>query len=86
MVNKQCFSIDSMPALLSVGDLVAIGLYSSTNAAYLARVHGNSPDFIKLKRKVLYKRESVADFIHQHTHNGSSPGAGPLVIEQEDKQ
>jgi len=86
MDSKSYPSIESMPALLSVSDLVAIGLYSSTNAAYLARVHGNSPDFIKLKRKVLYKRESVADFIQQHTHNGSSPEFSPFGIEQEDKQ
>lgn len=86
MDNKQYFSIDSMPALLSVGDLVAIGLYSSANAAYLARVHGNSPDFIKLKRKVLYKKECVADFIQQHTHNGSSSEASPLLLDQKDKQ
>ncbi len=62
---------DSLPTLLSSSDLVEIGLYRDINAAFIARKRGLCPDFIKLKRKILYKKSSVLDFIEQHTHKGS---------------
>lgn len=86
MVDNEDSTIKAMSSLLSSKDLVALGLYSSVNAAYLARVNGDSPDFIKLKRKVLYKRESVIEFIQRHTQRGDIHVASPSVILQNNKQ
>src|SRR5690349_14397525 len=64
---------------LSSRDLVSLGLYPSTDSVYLARVRGNSPDFIKLGRKVLYPRESVMRFIQERLHQGDQI-AKPVAV------
>lgn len=63
-------TLNDLPQFLSSRHLVALGLYPSLDAVYLARVRGHSPDFIKLKRKVLYPKSSVLEFIEQRMKKG----------------
>ena len=63
-------NFDSLPAFLSTKDLVNLGLYINIDAAYLARLNGNSPDFIKFNRKILYKKADVIEFIEKHKCKG----------------
>jgi hypothetical protein len=58
------------PAFLSSNDLVSIGLFSSLEATYEARRKGKSPDFIKIRRKILYPKEGVLAFIERHRYKG----------------
>lgn len=70
MLNISCF--DGMPDLLATQDLVSLGLYPSTDAAYLARIRGKSPDFLKIGRKVLYPKASVMDFLKKCLCSGAT--------------
>jgi hypothetical protein len=63
----------SLPELLSSNDLVTLGLFSSPDSAYLARMRGNSPDFIKVGRKILYPKFSVIQFIEYRLQRGHKP-------------
>jgi len=73
-MEKALFSnFDSLPALLSTHDLINLGLYASIDAAYVARIRGQSPAFLKLTRKILYPKQSVIEFIEQRIHKGSHP-------------
>ncbi|MCX5922145.1 MAG: hypothetical protein NTX86_02355 [Candidatus Dependentiae bacterium] len=68
-------TLSDLPQFLSSHHLVELGLYPSLDAVYLARVRGHSPDFIKLKRKVLYPKNSVLQFIEQRMKKGGSSGS-----------
>lgn len=72
MKKSVISSIDSMPALLRSNDLIALGLFKSKSEAYLARVHGESPNYIQMKRKILYKKDDVLDFINKRICSGDS--------------
>lgn len=65
-------SFEALPEFLNSQHLVELGLYSSVDAAYLARVRGHSPHFLKLKRKVLYPKSSVIEFIEQSMERRNS--------------
>jgi len=75
----ECFIIDlsEYPELLTPSDLVKLGLYTSTDAAYLARVRGLSPDFIQRKGikgqkgKIFYTKKNILDFLKKHFCDGS---------------
>jgi len=68
-MSKQIFSqLDSFPEFLTSNHLVDLGLYTSIDAAYSARIHGKSPDFLQFKRKILYPKTSVLQFLEQHIH------------------
>lgn len=56
---------------LSSHDLVNLGLFPSPDAVYFARLRGNSPDFIKMNRKVIYPKASVIKFIEQRMVKGT---------------
>lgn len=56
-------SISNLPEFLSSQDLVALGLFSSTDSAYVARIRGDSPEFLKVGKKVLYPKASLLRFI-----------------------
>jgi len=71
MSERVYDSLNSFPQFLSSQHLVDLGLYSSLDAVYLARLRGNSPDFIKLKRKILYPRNSVAAFLEKRMKKGT---------------
>lgn len=59
--------LKDFPVLLDSHDLVKIGLYPSIDACYLARKRGHSPSFIKLKRKVIFSKTAVIDFLMGRT-------------------
>ncbi len=63
--------IDSLPEFLNGHDLVCLGLYSTKNAVYLARYRGQSPDYIKIGRKVVYPKKNVIEFLKRHARSGS---------------
>lgn len=64
-------AFNDLPPFLSSRHLVELGLFPSLDAVYLARIRGHSPDFIKLKRKVLYPRDCVLQFIEARMKSGS---------------
>ena len=63
--------LESMPDFMTGNDLVALGLYRSNNALYIARLRGQAPDHIKFLRKILYPRDAVIAFINAHSKSGS---------------
>ncbi len=64
--------LDSYSDLLTTKHLVELGLFSSLDAAYIARQKGQSPDFIQVKRRVLYPKAAVLAFLQRHTHRGEA--------------
>ena len=72
MIDNIHNALDDMPQFLSSRQLVQLGLYPSLDAVYLARVRGQSPDFMKLKRKILYPQHRVLAFIEQNKKKGTS--------------
>lgn len=65
--------LESMPDLLTSHDLVKLGLFRSTDAAYLARLRGHSPDYVKVGGLVKYPKAKVIEFINSRLQNGSTP-------------
>ena len=66
-------TLEQMPELMESCDLVELGLYSSINTAYLARVQGRGPSYVKMDRKVLYPKAAVLDFLKERMKDGSKP-------------
>lgn len=62
-MNKISTKLEQMNEFLSSQDLVDLGIYKSLDAAYLARVRSDSPEYIKLKHRVLYPKAAVVDFL-----------------------
>ena len=62
-----------MPDLLTSHDLVKLGLFRNTDAAYLARLRKHSPDYIKVGGLVKYPKASVIAFINSRLQSGSTP-------------
>ncbi len=75
MTDNIYTKFDSMPELLSGEDLVRIGLYPNKAAAYLARYRGQSPDFVKIGKKILYPKESVVQFLNRNLKKGDVPNS-----------
>ena len=65
-------SFDSLPEFLSSHDLVALGLFSSPDAAYIGQVRGHSPEFLRIGKKILYPKTSVLRFIEDRLTSGPS--------------
>lgn len=76
--------LDALPEFLNSKDLVAIGLYPSAAAVYLARMRGRSPDFIKLGRRIVYPKQCVASFIEKSFRAGNIPY--PQRLDEEEAQ
>lgn len=55
---------------LTTKDLVGMGLYSSIDLAYAARLIGDSPNFVKMKRKILYPKAEVIKFLEGRLKDG----------------
>jgi hypothetical protein len=64
-------SLKSLPLFLTSKDLVDLGFYPSLDAAYLGRIRGNTPDYVKMKRKILYPKASVIEYVLKHLRKGS---------------
>lgn len=56
--------------LLSVKDVIALGLFSSPDMAWEARKYGRSPDYIKMHHKILYPKESIIQFLKDRFKKG----------------
>lgn len=63
--------LEQYPELIGVKDLVELGLFTSNCSAYLARTRGQSPNYIKIGRKILFNKASVVEFIQRHLQDGS---------------
>ena len=63
-------SINQMPEYLSTQHLIQLGIYPSIDAAYQARISGYSPDFIKLRHKILYSKSTVIEFLESRLCEG----------------
>ena len=73
MNESTITKLDSMPEFLSSLDLVSLGLFRNPDATYLARLRGNSPDYIKVGRRIFYPKSRVIEFIASRIQNGSTP-------------
>ncbi len=72
MNNSLSEKLNQMSEFLSSQDLVDLGIYPSTDAVYLARIRSNSPNYIKLKHKVLYPKNAVIAFLEERLHQSST--------------
>lgn len=63
--------LKDMPELLSSKDLVKIGMFRNSDAAYLARLRGHSPDYIKIGGLVKYPKTNVIAFINSRIISGT---------------
>jgi len=59
-------TLSSLPEFISSHELVQLGLFSSTDKAYVARVRGNGPAFLKIGRRIMYPKTSVMQFVNDH--------------------
>lgn len=82
MNTRLSFKFDSLPELLSSQHLVELGLYASIDAAYLARLRSNSPDYLKLKGKILYPKSNVLEFLEARMRQGSTTKIIPTHEEE----
>lgn len=64
--------LEAYPKFLTSNDLVNLGLFRSSDLAYLARRKGKSPDYVKFGRKVLYPKSCVIDFIQTRFKKGDA--------------
>ena len=71
-MNHNIFeALVSFPEFLSSEHLVQLGIYKSIDAAYQARLHGHSPGYIKLRKKILYPKQAVAEFLASRIKSGA---------------
>jgi hypothetical protein len=63
--------LDKLPDFLNTKHLVGLGLYSSINAAHMARVKGINPDYIKFNKRILYRQSDVINFLEKRLRDGS---------------
>lgn len=63
------------PDFLSTDDLVKLGIYKSIDATYQARLKKHGPEYIKLRKKILYPKLGLISFLtgksnHEGVENG----------------
>ena len=46
---------EKFPEFMGSNDLVGLGLFPSNSSVYLARMRGQSPNYIKIGKKILCK-------------------------------
>jgi hypothetical protein len=57
------------PEFLQSTDLVKLGIYRRTDAAFLARRDKLGPPFMKMKRKILYPKKELIKYLLKNTVN-----------------
>lgn len=67
-MTQMSRALEQFPAYLTSEQLVQLGIYSSIDAAYQARIGGNSPVYIKLKHRILYPKQAVIEFLECRMH------------------
>lgn len=69
----------TMPNLLTAADLVAMGIYSSTQTAATARYKGTGPKFLKLGDgkggRIRYREQDVLDWLESRTRTTTDEAA-----------
>ena len=65
-------ALSLFPEFLSSEHLVQLGIYKSIDAAYQARLHGHSPGYIKLRKKILYPKSEILEFLETRMKPGAS--------------
>ncbi len=85
MKNPISSSLQQMPEYLSTQHLIQLGIYPSIDAAYQARINGYSPEYIKLRHKILYPKRSIIEFLTNRTKPGDtySPTQSSVTTQQE---
>lgn len=59
-----------LPDLLTSKDLVSLGVYKTAQAAYMARIKGKCPPFMKIPfRGVVYPKDGVIEFLERNSHD-----------------
>ena len=53
----------SLPEFLCANDLVNLGLYPTKKALYFSRLRGNTPNFVKIGKRILYPKTFVMKFL-----------------------
>lgn len=56
-------NFDGLPEFLTTSDLIALGLYCSSDSAYGQRKRGTGPAYIKMGKKVLYSKANLIKFL-----------------------
>ena len=59
-------SLAEMPAFMTPADLVELGLFKDTQAAYYARIRGYAPEFVRIGRKIRYSKEAIKRWANIH--------------------
>jgi hypothetical protein len=85
-MNTLSEKLNHMSEFLSSQDLVDLGIYKSTDAAYLARIRSNSPAFIKLKHKILYPKQEVLEFLEKRLHSGKGIAISSSATSSQENQ
>ena len=57
------------PDFITPNHLVEMGLYPSVDSVYLARKRNETPYFIQFKRKLLYPKPSVLEFLLENAYS-----------------
>ncbi len=65
-------SLDEYPEFLTSAQLVELGFFRSKGCVYMARVKGTGPDFIKLKKKILYPKKALIEFVNKYMTKGDA--------------
>lgn len=83
MTELLSLRLEQFPDFLTTNDLVNLGLYPSSDAASVARKRGNSPDYVRVGRRILFPKQNVIKFLADNTIKGNIPRE--CVDCQEDK-
>lgn len=82
-MSEKVSNLDDLPEFLNSHDLIKLGLFTSYDTVFLARKKGNSPDFVRIGRKVLYPKASVIAFVKKNLKNGSLSKSDREALERE---
>ena len=63
MIKQLAESLKDHPEFLTTQHLVDMGLFPSLDACYLARIRNMTPPFIRLKRKILYPKGTLIEWL-----------------------
>jgi len=71
MNSKIIEKLEKLPEFLRGNILIELGLFKDQDALWLSRKTKQSPDFIRVNKKILYLRDSVIDFIKKRFYHGT---------------
>jgi hypothetical protein len=63
-------ALSRFPDFLSSEDLVKLGIYKSIDATYQARLKRYGPEYIKLRKKILYPKLGIVKFLTARSSQG----------------